>query len=193
MAIEIKIIAAVAANRVIGYNNKIPWNIKEDMQHFRDMTSGGIVIMGRNTFESLGNKPLPNRVNIVLTSKQTSGTTIPYGEKQGYTSLVNKTNHVTFFNSLNEAIQFCKTITQITNRVIPVFIIGGARLYKEGLSIASKLILTEIKAEYTGDTYFPAYNKSEWRLLTEQPGLSKEEDVVFSINTYASISRHHIS
>jgi len=134
---ETIIIAAVARNRVIGDKGRIPWHIREDFAHFKRTTTGHAVIMGRKTFESIG-KPLPGRVNIVLTRNENY--TAPEG--------------VILKRSLEEAIAYCAETRQEK-----AFIIGGAKAYEEGMGMADTLIITEINQDPEGDTFFPAIDK----------------------------------
>ena len=126
----IAIVAAMTRNLVIGKNGKLPWNIREDMKRFKDITMGGAVIMGRKTYESIG-RPLPGRTNIVLTSQDIR---IP---------------GVIVAKSLNEA---------ITMTAENCFVIGGAEVFKQALPLADIMYLTIIDSEVEGDTYFPYYN-----------------------------------
>jgi len=147
------IIAAVAENDVIGKDGEIPWHIPEDLEHFKDKTTGHTVVMGRKTFESLPDsfKPLPNRQNIVLTRSDFS----PENES------------VNIANSLEEAWKKSENER--------VFIIGGAGVYKQCMEEADKMILTEIKEEYEGDTFFPEYSKENWKEVERE----KHEDFDF--------------
>ncbi len=128
---ELHLIAAVANNRVIGNSGQIPWNIPEDLQHFKELTMGYPVIMGRRTFESIG-RALPGRENIVVTSTRTE---IP-GCKTA--------------RSLTEALELASGEK--------VFIIGGEQLYKEAMPLADYLDLTLVDAAPEGDTFFPEVN-----------------------------------
>jgi len=147
------IIAAVAENDVIGKDGEIPWHIPEDLEHFKEKTTGHTVVMGRKTFESLPDsfKPLPNRQNIVLTRSDFS----PENES------------VNIANSLEEAWKKSENER--------VFIIGGAGVYKQCMEEADKMILTEIKEEYEGDTFFPEYSKENWKEVERE----KHEDFDF--------------
>jgi glycine hydroxymethyltransferase len=138
---EIIVIAAVAENGVIGKGMEIPWHIKEDFQRFKDLTSGHAVIMGSKTFESLPVRPLPNRLNIVLSSD-------PNRVAEG---AVVKT-------SFEDALDFCKSYDK-------VFVIGGASVYGLGLKVADRLELTRVKGTHEGDVYFPDVDYSKWKLL----------------------------
>ncbi len=123
------IIAAIARNRVIGKNGKLPWHIPEDLARFKQLTTGHTVIMGRKTFDSL-DKPFPNRVNIVITS--------------------NVINGVKSYPSLEFALQ-------ALNNEKEVFVIGGGRLFADALKFADELRLTLVDRDVDGDTFFPAY------------------------------------
>jgi dihydrofolate reductase len=123
------IIAAIARNRVIGKNGKLPWHIPEDLIRFKQLTTGHTVIMGRRTFDSL-DRPFPNRLNIVITS--------------------NVLNGITNYPSLDFALQ------ALSNKK-EVFVIGGGRLFAETLKLADEMRLTLVDRDVDGDTYFPPY------------------------------------
>lgn len=125
-------IAAMSQNRVIGVENRLPWRIPEDLKRFKEITLGHPVIMGRNTFESIG-RPLPGRKNIVLTRQ-------PHLQLSG----------VDVVSTLDQAINLAKD-TQARE----IFIIGGAQIYQLGLSRCKKLYLTIIEQEIQGDAFFP--------------------------------------
>jgi dihydrofolate reductase len=125
------IIAAIAHNRVIGKNGKLPWHIPEDLARFKQLTTGHTVIMGRRTFDGL-ERPFPNRVNIVISS--------------------NVINGVSSYPSLNFALQ------ALSNRK-EVFVIGGGRVFADALKLADELRLTLVDRDVDGDTYFPPYEE----------------------------------
>ena len=131
----ISLIAAHAANRVIGKNNDLPWRLPDDMKYFMETTQGHCVIMGRKNYESIPHKfrPLPNRTNIVVTRQQQY-----------------KADGCHVVHSLEEGIAFAKA-----QHEQEVFIIGGAEIYQQALAFADQLYLTEIHATIEGDTYFP--------------------------------------
>ena len=133
----ISIIAAMGKNRVIGKGNALPWKLPADMKHFQDITKGKPVIMGRKTFESIG-KPLPNRINIIIT------------RDENY-----KVDGCIVAHSIDEALKAAGSPEE-------VMIIGGAQVYKEFLPRANKMYLTLIEADFEGDAYFPKYNVEEW-------------------------------
>jgi dihydrofolate reductase len=139
---NISIICALTKNRVIGNNEKIPWHIKEDFQLFKEKTEHQITIMGRLTFESIPKKfrPLPNRINIVISRNK-----------------VQEQNVLTF-NSIANAIEYSKA----NHPTKEIFLIGGSRIYKEGLSFANHLYLSFIKKDYEGNVYFPEVDFSKY-------------------------------
>lgn len=150
---QINIIAAIGKNRELGKDNKLLWHIPEDFKRFKDLTSGHVVIMGRKTYESLPKKsrPLPNRVNIVVT--RNSQVTILARSYQDSNS------KVVVCHSIEEAIQKAKSYKlKVTS--FKVFIIGGASIYEQGIKYADKLYLTLIDKEYPdADTFFPEYGE----------------------------------
>jgi dihydrofolate reductase len=141
---RVYLVAAVAANGVIGAQGRLPWHLPEDLKHFKRLTLGHPVIMGRKTWESLG-KPLPGRENIVVT--RTAGFDAPGA-------------HVAA--SLQAALAFC-----VGEPV--VFVIGGSALYAAALPIADGLVLTEIARDFEGDAVFPHFDRSAWREAQREP------------------------
>jgi len=135
---KIYLVAAVASNGVIGSNGQLPWRLPEDLKHFKRLTLGHPVIMGRRTWESLPGA-LPGRDNIVVT------------RQAGY-----EAPGAAVASSLEAALALCAGE--------PVaFVIGGSRLFAESLPIAAGLVMTEIDRAYEGDTWFPQYDRSRWR------------------------------
>lgn len=144
------LIVAITKNRVIGKDNQMPWHLPADLAWFRQNTTGKPVIMGRKTFESIG-RPLPKRVNIVLSHQ-------PY-EHEG----------ITWKSSLESAVNFVKDSPEI-------MLIGGGELFKQYLSKADKLYLTEIQTELEGDTYFPEIMWDEWTIEHDELRKSDENN-----------------
>ncbi len=149
---SIHIIAAVANNGVIGKTGTIPWDIPADLRHFKELTMGSTVIMGRRTYESIG-RPLPGRQNIVVTSTQKA------------------IEGCQIAGSLAEALALAENGK--------AFVIGGAMLYEDALPIADVLELTFVDAEPEGDTYFP---EVDWTLFEEikREAYSGEPDYMYA-------------
>lgn len=140
--IMISLIVAVAENGVIGDRNALLWHISEDLRHFKAVTTGHPVVMGRKTWESLG-RPLPNRTNVVITRQNIE---IP---------------GCTVAHSLEEAVALFPADEE-------VFVIGGAQIYAAALPLARKFYLTRVFRAYEGDTRFPAWDEREWRLVSSE-------------------------
>jgi dihydrofolate reductase len=155
---RIYLIAAVAKNGVIGANGKLPWHLPEDLKHFKKLTLGHPVIMGRRTWESLG-KPLPGRENIVVSRK--AGFEAPGASVAA---------------TLAAAIALC------TGEPV-AFVIGGAEIYAAALPVADGLVLTEIHQEYEGDTRFPDWDRDAWR-ATQKETHASEKGVRFDFVLY---------
>lgn len=134
----ISIIVAMANNRVIGINNKLPWNLPSDLEHFKQLTLGKPVIMGQRTFESIG-KPLARRINIILTLDK------DYQPKK-----------CIVVHSIEEALEKAKNFKE-------VMICGGVSIYKQFLPLADKIYLTLIEGDFEGDAYFPEFDWNDWK------------------------------
>ena len=156
----VSIIVAIAQNGTIGDKNALLWHIKEDMRFFRTTTSGHPVIMGRKTFESLGSKPLPKRTNIVITRADR--------EFEGALTA----------HSLEEAIRMAGEDEEI-------FIMGGAQIYREALSVVDRMYITHVERDYEGDTVFPEIDYSQWRLVdVVRHERGEEYEYPFEFRTY---------
>lgn len=156
---QIYIIAAITLNKVLGLNGKMPWHLPNDLKFFKKCTQGHCIIMGRKTFESFGNnQPLPNRTNIVLSSKK-----------------INVPNVFTA-NSLQNAIQIAHQ-----QQINTCFVIGGQKLFAEAIPIADKIYLTIIndKGLIQGDTFFPTFNKNNNWFLSQYEQHLKDERHAF--------------
>ena len=134
----------MARNRVIGRNGDLPWQLPADLRHFKSVTMGKPIIMGRKTFESIG-RPLPGRKNIVVT------------RRANFVS-----DGVLISNNLTAAITLGKAIASEDN-VDEIMVIGGGEIYAKALSDADRLYLTEVHADIDGDTFFPALDRGLWR------------------------------
>lgn len=142
---KVILIAAVEKNNGIGKDNAIPWKLKADMQFFKQTTSGNTVIMGRRTFESLGSKPLPNRHNVVISSQLTLGS--HYHEEAG--------NGYKVFPTLLNAMNYLLPFVEGRSHDEKVYLIGGSKIYEEGMQFASEILLTRINKSFDCDTFFP--------------------------------------
>ena len=137
----ISIIVAIAKNGVIGDKNTLLWHLREDMIHFRTITSGHPVVMGRKTYDSIG-RPLPKRTNVVITRDTEL-------QIEGCTMAHSLTEAVEMFDSSEE-----------------VFILGGAQIYNQAMPLADRLYLTIIDKEYEGDSSFPEIDYNSWRQIS---------------------------
>jgi len=157
---SISIIVAMAANRTIGINNTLPWRCPEDLKHFKSLTMGHHIIMGRKTFDSIG-KPLQGRTTVVVSRN-------PALEIEG----------CIVTHSLKKAIAACAGDTEI-------FVVGGAELYAQALPLASTLYITEIRQEIQGDAHFPAIDKTVWHEITrEKHSQSQPQPLDYHFVTY---------
>ncbi len=149
---EVVIVVARARNGVIGHGGALPWHLPADLRHFKALTVGKPVVMGRKTFESIG-KPLPGRHNIVLTRK-------PGWAATGVTTVPN----------MAEAL----AATGMEARTFgTIMIIGGADIYAQALPFATRIELTEIDAAPEGDTVLPAFADAEWQEIARQPHMAE--------------------
>jgi len=143
---QITIIAARSRNGVIGQNNNLPWRLPSDLQNFRSITQGNVVLMGRKTYESIG-KPLPNRFNIVISSN--SATKYPEG--------------VIVCSDPKQALKAARVVC-LDNKIPEIFVIGGATIYQAFMKRADRMILTTLECEVEGDTYFPQWKEVFWEI-----------------------------
>jgi dihydrofolate reductase len=135
----LSLIVAMTRDRVIGRDNDLPWRLSEDLKRFKRITTGKPIIMGRKTYDSIG-RPLPNRLNIVVTR-----------------SAEFKAPGCTVVHSLDDALAAAGDVEE-------VLVIGGATLYEEALPRADRLYLTWVEADVAGDTFFPTFDVSGWRV-----------------------------
>lgn len=154
------LVAAHDPNLVIGNNGGLPWRYPEDLKHFKNVTLGNTIIMGRGVFEELNEVPLPGRKNIVLSTSKTY-------------------DNVDTYKSLEAAL---KTVEEEE-----VFIIGGGVLYRQTIDMADKLIITVIKKKYEGDTFFPEYRDD---IGTKWKEVSRDDREELAFVDYLSTSKH---
>jgi dihydrofolate reductase len=150
---RVSVIAALAKNRVIGIENRLPWKLPEDLAHFKALTLNHPILMGRKTFESLG-RPLPGRTNIVITRK-------PDYRPDG----------CRVADSIPAALDLCAEADE-------VFFIGGADLYAQAIPLADRLYLTEVDIEAVGDAWFPDYDRSAFREVSRESRRSEKGDTL---------------
>lgn len=147
----ISIISAVANNGVIGNKNKLPWYLPADFKWFKDKTLNKIIIMGLNTFKSIGEKPLPNRKHIIL-----------------HHDINYKVPENCFLaTSIDETLSIAKKLTAET-KIDEIMICGGASVYKQFLPMADRMYLTYIHRDFEGDAFFPNFDKNEWREVSRE-------------------------
>lgn len=148
----------------IGFENQLLWHLPKDLKHFKDLTSGHPIIMGRKTYESIG-KPLPNRTNIVV-SRQADWF------EEG----------ILIVGSIKEAVKFAKKIDE------EVFIIGGGNIYEQTMDVTDRLEVTLVKADLQADTYFPKIDPKVWKKVNEVCHEKDEKNQYdFCFQTYEKI------
>lgn len=155
---RLSVIAALARNRVIGRDNSLPWHLPEDLKHFKVLTMGHHIVMGRKTYESLG-RLLPGRTTVIVSRN-------PDYAVPG----------AIVVTSLRQALSACANDPEI-------FLIGGAELYQQSLALADRLYLTEIDAEFEGDAYFPEIAPGDWHEIARERHVSSS-GLAFSFVTY---------
>ena len=148
---QLSIIVAMDRNRVIGNNDSLPWHISADLKNFKKITMGKPIVMGRKTHESIG-RPLPGRENIIITRDKTY-------QAEGCTVL----------NSIDEIFEHCKDDEE-------VMITGGSEIYKHTLEQATRLYLTEVHTEVEGDTFFPDFDRKEWKEVAREAFTADERN-----------------
>jgi dihydrofolate reductase len=148
----ISMIAAMAENRVIGNKNKLPWHLPADFNYFKEKTVGKIIVLGLNTFQSIGEKPLPSRKHIIL-NKDTNYK-VP--------------NDCFLATSIEQSLEIAKKLSQEPGQNDEIMVCGGAMVYQQFLPLADRLYLTYIRQTFEGDTFFPEFNMSEWKEVSRQ-------------------------
>ncbi|MFZ6849010.1 dihydrofolate reductase [Undibacterium sp. RuRC25W] len=155
---SLSIIVAFDGLRGIGINNTLPWHLPEDLAHFKKMTSGHPIVMGRNTFESIG-RALPNRRNIVVTRN-------PEWHHEGTETV----------NSLEEALSLISDED--------TFIIGGAQIYQQALALADRLVVTEIQEKFACDAFFPNIDAKIWKETAREVHTSATNQLKYAFVIY---------
>ena len=149
----LSIIVAKAKNNIIGKNNELVWHLPEDLKHFKELTTGHTIIMGRKTYESLG-KPLSNRKHIIFSQNPD-------------------------FKVHEENVQVVHSLLEIQDLIEgkeEAFVIGGAMIYNFLMPYVKKMYVTEIKQEFDGDAFFPIIDSEEWKETSRTTGIKNEEN-----------------
>lgn len=159
---KVLLIAALARNRVIGRDNRLPWRLPADLRRFKELTMGHTLLVGRKTFESIG-RPLPGRKMLVVS------------RREGYAP-----EGVRVARSVQEALDLAREGGETE-----LFVGGGAEIYRQTLPVADRLHLTRIEEDVPGDAYFPELDETEWRLVDrEDHGPSEEVPFAWSFQIY---------
>ena len=162
-------LVAVSNDLVIGVDNDLPWNLKDDLAHFKKYTLNKIIIMGRKTFESIG-RPLPNRINYVIsrTIKEIDGANV--------------------FDNLEDAMLAAEKHNDEMGIVNEIVIIGGGYLFKETLPVMNKLVITKVDCNVLGDIYYPKVEMENWKLVySESFSKNSDNDYDFKIEEYEKL------
>ncbi len=144
---HLSILVAMAKNRVIGKDNTLPWQLPPDLKHFKQLTMGHHIVMGRKTYESIG-RPLPGRTSIIITRQ-------PDYQVPGAIVVA----------SIDQALKVSSEGQEIGQEI---FVIGGAEIYQQALELCQRIYITEIQQEFDGDTLFPELNQQEWREISRE-------------------------
>ncbi len=169
MDLIISHVVAMSNNRVIGVNNELPWNLKDDLAHFKKYTTKKIIVMGRKTYESIG-RPLPNRTNVIIsrTLKDIPGAYV--------------------YSDLESAIEAAKAYNLHKNIDNEVAIIGGGYLFRDSIHSFNKLVLTRVNCSIDGDVYYPEIDFNNWELVSSEKFLKNEDNQYdFAVETYRKL------
>lgn len=157
---HLSILVAMACNRTIGIDNTLPWRIPADMQHFRALTMGHHLVMGRKTYDSIG-RPLPGRTTVIVSRDPSL-----------------KIDGCIVAHSLGEAIAACAGDSEL-------FVVGGAEIYAQALPLADTLYITEIRQEVAGDVHFPEFDRKAWReVAREKHSQTEPQPLEYHFVTY---------
>ncbi len=148
---QISIVVAISENNAIGKDNQLLWHLPADLKHFKNITTGHTIIMGRKTYDSIG-KPLPNRRNIIITRQKDLNL-----------------EGVEVVNSLEEALSLSKDEEE-------VFIIGGAEIYKQSVAVSHRIYLTRVHQEFEADAFFPELDDESWKEVEKEDHLPDEKN-----------------
>ena len=169
MSIIISHVVALSNNNVIGVDNKLPWNLKTDLKHFKNYTTDKILLMGRKTFESIG-KPLPNRINYVVSTTMS--------EIEG----------AEVFKSTRDALDAANKKCANDSYYNEIVIIGGGYLFRDTLRMTNKLVLTNVDCDIDGDVFYPDINLNDWQERnSENFSKDAENDYDFTVKVLERI------
>lgn len=149
---NINIVVAIASNNAIGKNNKLLWHLPKDLKHFKELTTGHTVIMGRKTFDSVG-RPLPNRRNIIVTRQNIN------------------IEGCEVVNSLDAALALASGEAEVD-------IVGGAEIYRQAMHLTNKIHLTIVHQNFDADTFFPEINYNEWKETSREDHQPDEKNPI---------------
>ena len=149
---RISIVVAISENNAIGKNNQLLWHLPADLKHFKFITSGHTIVMGRKTYDSIG-KPLPNRRNIVISRQDLT------------------IDGIEIAHSMEDALALCENEKQI-------FIIGGAEIYKHCMDFTDQIFLTTVHSTFEGDAFFPILDPHKWQEISKEHHLPDEKNAL---------------
>ena len=162
-------LVAVSNDLVIGVDNNLPWNLKDDLAHFKKYTLNKVIIMGRKTYESIG-RPLPNRVNYVISRT------------------IEAIDGAHVFSNIEEAILSAEKYNNDMNMENEIVIIGGGFIFEETLPILNKLVITKVDCDVVGDVYYPKIDMQNWKLInSENYSKNTDNDYDFKIEEYEKL------
>lgn len=169
-AIRLTHVVAFDNNRAIGSNNQLPWHIPEDLAHFKRLTAGGVVLMGRKTFDSIG-RPLPNRINWVITSD---------------TSWQHA--NVKTAQTLNDGLLLAMNDVKNSAKPNELFVIGGGQIFAQTLALADVLEISRIHLDSGGDVFYPKFDDEF--MLTHQTTLKSKQGIDLSFERYVRLDHN---
>ena len=163
----ITLIAAMGLDRTIGLDNQMPWHLPEDLKFFKARTLGKVMIMGKNTFDSIG-RPLPGRTTIIVSRSLTQETS-PHPD-------------CLIAASIEDAISMAQEKSPEGQEII---IAGGGQIYKQSIDLAHRLVVTQIQKSFNGDTFFPEWTQEEWLMISrEDHEQAQEPHLGYSFQEY---------